>query len=121
MSDYHILEQTKDRKYLSVVFHIPVPDTGTNKANTQWRDAIVQEAGGTDNIFSIIPSLSGGAEETLMKSGALVEVRESIRILSGWSDVEKRNKIESRYTTLTSSFISEKQVILEWLGYSNDV
>ena len=73
MADYHILTQDIEKKTMHVVYHVPVPEGGENQAGITWRDAIVLDAGGSDNINTSMPSIDL-AELTAMKAGALVEV-----------------------------------------------
>ena len=126
MSDYHVLEQSKNKNTVNVVFHIPVPETGTNQAELQWRDAIVLSLGGSGNIVSVLPGIST-EEDTQLKAGALIEVSENVRFSSvNISNVQKKDQIEARFKELNDienkdSVLSEKQIKLAWIGYAGDV
>jgi len=126
MSDYHILQQALDKKTINVVFHLPIPGTGVNNAGVQWRDAIVLDAGGSDNINSILPGIDP-IELAAMKSGALIEKYESLRFsILDLTPVQKKAEIEARFIALKDSdpaisVVLQKQITLEWIGYENDV
>lgn len=126
MSNYHILTQDIDKKHIRVVFHIPVPATGTNENDIQWRDAVVLDAGGSDNIESIVGNIDG-AELTALKSGALIEYSETLRFSSvNITNAQRKEEIEARYSALSAvsgddSILAKEQIELEWIGYSGDV
>ncbi len=122
MSTYHIRAQDKKGKTVDVVYHIPVPAAGTNQAGVSWRTAVVSEAGGSSAINSVIPVVVGTAEETSMKSGAIIEQVETVRFSSiNLSNAQKQAEIEAKYTALSSELISEKQQTLAWMDFEGDV
>lgn len=126
MSNYHTLTQAEDKKTVNVVFHIPVPEGGTNQADVLWRDAVVAEQGGSANIVSVLPGIEP-TEDTLLKAGALIEVPKSLRFSRlGLTPAEKKAEIEAEYNRLSGSdpkysILALKQITLEWIGYEADV
>jgi hypothetical protein len=121
MSDYHILSQDRDEKTVSVVFHIPVPSTGTNRAGLSWRDAVVREQGGSASITSVLPDISA-TEDTQLKAGELYEKRETVRFSSkNLTPAQRQAEVEARFTEASTELISEKQVVLEWIGFQGDI
>lgn len=120
--NYHILTQAINKSSADVVFHIPVPSQGTNEAAISWSAAVVLEQGGADNITSILPSLVGTQEEADMKTGALIEIRRSVKFSTISQDVaQRKTQIEAKYNELATEIIDEKQITLEWIGKEGNV
>lgn len=121
MSDYHVLTQDPKRKTVQVIFHIPVPSSGTNAAGISWQDAMVKEQGGTSNIVSRLSSLSS-EEESALKSGALIEVVKEVRFSStNISNNKRKQEIETAFEKVKKAVLAEKQIILEWMGYEGNI
>ena len=121
MSDYHILSTSRDKKTIRVIFHIPIPSTGTNEANVSWQTAVAMELGGAANISSVLPGISG-AEETAMKAGQILEVTETVRFTSLNLTVQQRKtEIEGAFTATKASIVAEKQETLAFMGYEGSV
>lgn len=121
MSNYHIRTQEDKQKAARVVFHVPVPATGTNEAGVAWRDAVVAEQGGSANIDSVLPSISA-EEDTQLKAGEIIELTQTVRFSSiNLTDGQRKTEIEQAFSALESSLIAEKQVTLKWIGYEGDV
>jgi len=124
--NYHIQTQAEDKKTVNIVFHVPVPATGANEAGVQWRDAVVAEKGGSDNISSVLPGIDP-TELTQLKAGALIEVTKSLRFSSiNITPSQKKAEIEAEFNKLTGSdpkfsVLAAKQIILEWIGYAANV
>lgn len=122
MSDYHILEQARDKKTISVVFHVAVPAGGTNEANIPWGDAIVLHLGGAAAITSVLPDVTGTQEETDMKTGAIIEIRGEVRFSGvNMTNSERRVEIEAAYINAAAAEIIEKQEDLAFIGFNADV
>ena len=108
------------------MFHIPIAASGTNAAGLTWRQAIVLDLDGATNIDSKLTGI-GAAELALLKTGALFEVAETFRFSSiNLTPNEKKLEIEARFTELKdsdplTSVILQKQIILEWIGYENNL
>jgi hypothetical protein len=121
MSDYHILRANIDLRTIDVVFHIPIPDTD-NFAGVSFREALVRDQGGADNIVSVLPELVGTQEETDLKAGALLEYTETFRFSSiNLTNVQRRNEVANRFTTLTTDKVDEIHVTHNFYGYHADV
>lgn len=120
MSNYHVLMQAKDQNTVNVVAHLPVPAT-LNTAGLTWQQAVVQEAGGADNITSVLPDIDP-VELADMKSGALVEKVESVRFSSIYlTNAQRLQQVKDWYGALKASLIEEKQITLNFMGYSGEV
>lgn len=121
MSDYHILTQEDKKRTVSVVFHIPVPAVGTNEAGLSWRQAVVEELGGSSVIVSILPGISV-AEDTQLKAGEIIEKVETVRFTSvNLTKAQRKIEIEAYFNELKTDLIAEKQTTLEWIGYEGTV
>lgn len=120
--NYHILAQDKKRKSVTVVFHIPIPASGTNEAGISWRDAVVKEQGGASEIVSVLPNITP-QEDTAMKAGEIYEKQERVRFSSvvNLTNAERKTQIKAWFTKLQTELIAEKQVTLEWIGLEGDV
>jgi hypothetical protein len=122
MSDYHILTQDEDSKGISAVFHIPIPAAGSNAAGVQWRNAIVLEQKGAVNITSVLPELSGQAEEVSMKAGIVYERLVRVRFSStNLTDTQRKQEVENKFNIVKAAIIAEKQKTLSWIGFAGDV
>ena len=122
MSDYHIRRQSLDLKTATVVYHVPIPGVGTNDAGLSWRDAVVMDLGGAAAIGSVLPEVVGQAEETAMKSGAVVEISETLRFSSvGLTNPQRLAEIQARHGVLAANLVAEKQVELAFTGLDGDV
>ena len=121
MSNYHILTQAENRKSVTVVFHVPIPEAGTNQAGISWRDAVVKEQGGSSEIVSVLPDITT-QEHTAMKAGEIYEIQERVRFSSvTLTNAERKTQIEAWFTKLQTELVAEKQVTLEWIGLEGDV
>jgi len=121
MSNYHILTQNQLRKSAQVVFHIPIPALGTNNVNISWRDAIVKELGGADNIASILSDITVEEKQEL-KSGSIIEILQAVKFTStNLTNLERKTQIENTFSILKNSVLTKKQITLEWIGYAGDV
>jgi len=117
--DYHILTQSKDKKTINVVFHFPISATGDNQAGKQWREAVVLEQGGADNIVSV---LSGMPELASLKAGEIIEVQKTVRFSSvNLDNTQRENEIKAEYTELKDEIIAEKEVTLAFIGHEGTV
>lgn len=118
--DFHILTQAKDQNTVQAVFHIPVP-IGNNEVGVSWRDAIVIEAGGANNIISVLLNIDP-TELTNMKSGALIELVENVRFSSIFLDNAQRlQQVKDRYNIVKTELMAEKQITLVFMGFGGDI
>lgn len=121
MADYHIRVQGLQEKSAQIVFHIPIPGTGTNEANIQWRAVVVMGLGGIGNIESMLYDIDA-AELVKLESGELYEYSERVVFSrKGLSAAAKKVEIEARFTALATEILNNRQVVLEWMGYEGTV
>ena len=121
MSNFHIMAQALGLKTVNVIFHLPIPANGTNTAGISWRDAVVKEQGGASNIISVLPDIST-EEDSDLKAGAIVEKQENMKFsIIGLTNAQRLQEIRDRFTALTTEFIAEKQITLDFMGYEGDV
>ena len=121
MGDYHILTQDPKKKTVQVIFHIPIPSSGTNAAGISWQDAIATEQGGASNIVSSLSDIAS-EEESALKAGALIEVVKTVRFSStNLSNDERKAEIEAAFEQAKKDVFTEKQIVLEWMGYEGNV
>ena len=118
--DFHILTQEINQNTINVVFHISVFATN-NDAGITWQQAIVKEAGGADNIMSVLSDIEP-AELTAMKSGALIEKMENVRFSSIFlNNAQRLQEVKDRYNILKTLLTEEKQITLIFMGYGGNV
>lgn len=120
MSDYHVRGSDDAGNAVTVVCHVPVPDT-TNKVGVNYRAAIVEYQGGAP-IGSVMGDL--GAEQTALDAGEIVETVESHSGNPGLTDVQLRDRLDARFGELADAqgvFVKMWQRRLQWWGYSRDV
>ena len=114
--DIHVLTLNKTSKIINCIFHIPIPST-LNQASISWQTAVVRDAGGADNIVSAIIGGSP-AEDTLLKSGALIEVAAAVCFSSeDLTNAERLQEIKDRYAIVSSGVIEDKQIRLLFMGH----
>jgi hypothetical protein len=121
MSNFHVMQQDDRKRSIGVVFHVPVPATLTNTANVTWRDAVVKDQGGADNITSTLPDISQ-EELSAMKSGALIEVQRTVYFSTpNINNAERIAEIGQFYNNLKTDLIDEKMMTLQYIGYAGNV
>ena len=119
--NYHLGVMDVEKKGIQVIFHIPIPGTGTNLAGIQWRDAIVRWLGGSTAIKSALIDITTD-ENTALKSGAIVEVQEYFVFTStALTDGQRGAQIIARYNALLTNIIAEKGITLQWIGFAANV
>lgn len=123
MSNYHILTQAEDKKTISVVFHISIPDV-VNAANKSYRLALkekLEHASATETIESICPDITS-AELLQVQSGEIYEITRSKRFSSlSLTNTQKRDELDAEYNKLKTEALNELQTELEWWGFVRDV
>lgn len=116
MSDYHILEQDKDKKGYTVAFHFPVANAN-NSAGRSWRTCLAEykvKDGGS--LTSRVPNIDG-AEQTQINGGEVNEVVQFFRFSSAnLTAAQKKGEIDAAWNTIKTDKESELQVILENWG-----
>ena len=121
MADYHIMTQAVNKANAQVVFHISVPATGNNLAGLTWRQAVVNSLGGSEAIDSAVGNITP-EELTQLKAGELIEISKNVGFKSiHQTNAQRKTTIEEKFGSLCVSVLEEKQIVLEWTGYSGDV
>jgi len=116
MADIHILDMAIDKKTVNCIFHIPIPETGVNGADIQWRDAVVLFLGGSGNIATELPSITS-EEDTLLKSGGLIEQKVTVRFSSlNITDGTRLQEVKNSFSALKTSVLADKQIELAFIG-----
>jgi len=118
--NFHILTMHSKKKTINLVFHIPIPSDGTNEAGLSWREAIVYEQRGAENINSVLADITP-EEESFLKSGALFEKQLDIRFSSTFlTDSQRLEEIKAAFTEAQTTLLALKQLTLAWIGYSGN-
>lgn len=123
MSDYHVLSQTRDKKMITVIFRIPIPNTN-NAAGKSYRIALKEKLehnleSGT--IESCSPCTTP-AELTEVQNGEIYELPRSKRFSRlGLTNAQKRDELDAEFNMLQTEARNELQTELEWWGYKKDV
>ncbi len=140
MSDYHVLEQSLDRKTITIVLHYPVPVAAKNVVNKNYRDIIpYMESNGpvgmtlvnpeTDVLESVIPWIAdtgfnpdGATEPAKIAAGEVIEVTRTHRFSSlNLTNPQKQAEIEALWGDVEQEVSDELDVGIQYYGYSNDV
>lgn len=116
MADYHILGVNTYGTAAQVVMHFAVPDVN-NDANVNYRVALVEMLG---NTTSVVPELSTG-EQAQLDNGELYEHSITFHTHSAETLVQKRARLDARWTALSASVIAELAVRLSVWGYEGTV
>ncbi|KKN63607.1 hypothetical protein LCGC14_0500560 [marine sediment metagenome] len=116
MADYHILGVNRYGTAAQVVMHFAVPDAN-NDAGVNYRVALVEMLGGT---ASAVPGLDAG-EQTQLDTGEFCEHSLTFHTHSGESLVQKRARLDARWTVLGASVIAELAIRLSVWGYERIV
>ncbi len=118
--NFYILTQAKNQNTINVVFHVPVPATN-NEAGITWQEAVVKEAGGADNITSVLYDILP-EELNSMKAGALIEKVENMRFSSIFlTNAQRLQQVKDRYDVVKVELMAEKQITLAFIGHKGDV
>jgi|LGOV01.1.fsa_nt_gb hypothetical protein len=123
MSNYHVLTQSRQKKSVDVVWHIPVSNTN-NSADVNYRTALVDYlvwTTGNDPILSDCPNITP-AELTQIEAGELYELRKSYTFSRlGLTNGQKATELDAKYTSLATTGLTRLQTFLEWFGLNRDV
>lgn len=121
MANYHILAGSHDGNSFAVVFHIAVPGTGSNRANVQWRTALINSGLGGKTTLPDGDGTGGtigAAEKADIAAGAVYEVVEQVPTNPGETALQLRDKLDARYTALAASVQAKLQGQLTYFGYT---
>lgn len=120
--NYHILEQSEDKKTVRVVFHLPVPDYTTEAAVKL--EASLVAAKDSEAPVSQVPGLATNdpAEYAGIQTGKIHEHVESVRYSSvNLTNSQRIAEIESRYKILVVDAIDTLKTRLDLFGKAADV
>ena len=119
MSDYHILEiSTKGSiQKINVVFHIPIPATD-NEAGVAYRDAFKSAASA-----SAVPNheTDFATEYAAILNGEVYEHQQRVKVNLADTLVQKRDKVDARYTALQSAILTKAQLRFSYWGMDRDI
>jgi hypothetical protein len=118
MSQVHILSQDDEKKSVSVIFHIPVPNINS-PYGVSLPTAIVTEKGGD----KAITSTTAKADELIeLQEGKKIELATSVRFSKlGLSDSQKLAEIKAKYVAESDAFITKCKDRLNFFGWEGDV
>ena len=119
MSNYHILAADEYGNQYRVMMHFPVADQA-NEVGVNYRNAIVEWQGGTENISSEVIFISG-AELTQLQAGELYERGYPFNSNPNETLIEKRDKLDAMYTEKLADEQDKIVKVLGYWGYSRDV
>ena len=118
MSNYHVLDSSR-RDTVRIAFHIAIPDEN-NAAGINLQTAASQYLSET---ITIIPWLQSAfpTEYTQIQNGEIYEYVENIQYNANGTDIQKRNKIDARYTFMISIIQDRLREKLKFWGLNRDV
>jgi len=123
MSDYHVLTVSPDKKTVTVVFRIPIPDE-TNQAGKNYRTALVEKLtheSPSGTIESKSP-FSTSEELSQVQNGEVYEVLTSVRFSSlSLTNAQRRDELDAKFEELKTKALAQLKTELEWWGYKRDV
>lgn len=117
MSDYHILEGSKDGNRFTVVFHFPVPNL-SNEVGRNYREALIEWLGGSQ--ASRVPFIDG-AEQTQLNNGELYEASYPFNTHPGETLAQKQARLDAMYVAEKTGSQAEVEKILSYWGHSRDI
>jgi len=126
MSDYHVLEQSADKKTVRVALHYAIPADSQNQVNQNHRDllAIARKDAESGTVKSRVPYLSDefSAELAKMQTGEIIEEVMTVRFSSlNLSNAQKKAEIEAAWESKRAEVFDRLQTQLEYYHYDNDV
>lgn len=124
MADYHVLTGSADGNAFTVVFHLPVPGAGNNRAGVQWRTALVNSGLGGRTVLPDGDGTGGtvsAAEKAGIEAGAVHEVAEQVSTHPGETAPQLRDRIDARHAALVASVQAELQGRLTYYGFVRDI
>ena len=121
MSNYHILESSNKQNKVDVIFHIAVPNEN-NSVSVNLQTAVKQRQGLNETV-SNVPwlQIENPTEYTAIENGEIYEIRQAVEFNANLTIVQKRNKIDARYTTLANSVPNIIRNKFEFWGLDREV
>ena len=119
MSSYHVLEGSKEKHEIRVVFHIPIPDIN-NAVGVNYRTILTKAE---PFITSLVPYLATyfAAEVTALQAGSIYEYTEVISYCATFTDVQKLAVVTARYIALAIEIQTRLQNQYVYWGKNQDV
>jgi len=126
MSDYHVLEQSADKKTVRVALHYTIPADSQNQVNQNHRNliAIVRKNAESGTVKSQVPYLADefSTELAKMQTGEIIEEVVTVRFSSlGLSNAQKKAEIEAAWEAKRAEIFDRLQTQLEYYHYDNDI
>lgn len=119
MADYHILDGSADGNNYRIIFHIPVPDED-NEAGINLRTALSETFGG-DMVSAVPANRLGAGEQDALNSGELYEHSYSYNTNPDVTLLQKRDELDAKFSSFSTSIPNELQKRLAYWGYGRDV
>ena len=124
MANYHVLTGSPDGNSFRIVFHVPVPGAGNNRANVQWRTALANSGLGGTTVLRSGDGTGGtisAAELASIQSGALFEVVEDVPTHPGESAAQYQARVDALYTAVVARAQAALQGRLTYFGHTRNV
>lgn len=116
MSDYHILEGSRNGNVFNIVMHVAVPDA-VNLVGTNYRTIVAQLHAAFE---SAVPGIAA-AELISLQAGELVEVPHRFCTHPGETLVQKRDRLDVVHGIVTSRVQAEWAQRLSCYGFERDI
>lgn len=116
MSDYHILQGSKNGNVLNIIMHISIPDT-VNLVEVSYRTIVALMQA---DFESALPGISS-EELTSLQSGELVEVSHRFFTHPGETLLQKRDRLDTTYGIVAPRVRAEWAQRLSCYGFDRDV
>lgn len=123
MANWHLRQGLHDENAYSVLFHIPIPGTGSTVGGVQWRTALIQSGIGGTTTMAVgeTAGLITAAEKADIASGAIYEHLELVPTNPGESNAQLRVRIDSLYQARLPEIRSKLQSALKYWGVDRNV
>lgn len=122
MANWHALTGTPDGNAFTIVFHIPIPGAGNNRAGVQWRTALINSGLGGKTTLPDGDGSGGtisAAEKASIGSGAIFEHVEQFATNPPEAAATLQARIDARFTALTAAIQASLQAQLTYFGYTH--
>jgi hypothetical protein len=122
VANWHVLTGSADGNSFTLVYHVPVPGTGTNRAGVQWRPALLNSGLGGKTVLPDGDGTGGtvsAAEKASIAAGALFEVVEALATNPGETAAALQARVDAYFAALTSRVQAELQARLAYFGYTH--
>ena len=119
MSNYHILNSSEKDHEVNVVFHIPVPNEN-NAVGVNLRAALTQHKPFTESAVPWLAATNPD-EVTSLTNGEIYEHSQLVEYDAKMTDVQKRSRIDEKYSALGVIVVNRIRSILKYWGLNRDV